>query len=650
MRSLSSQLSALSLLLFPAAALAICLTIPTAPGGPVAPPSTNGTEVAASMLPIEVLGEPGTIATVTAYVTNGSTADTLYLQAYNLSYEGKASIQINGGDWVSLTDDNVTYPRLEAAFFGMGSAFDTLRFTVAATNFVDGTNTLSFRFNDADQKTIGYRILDLQIRQGTTNRLRALPADNPALWTPLTSDPAAINAGSNAWFYGTIMERGTNLFAKCTDCHHRTGRDLKYFNFSDKSIIERSVFHGLTRETSTNLAAYIRSLNIPYEANARPWNPPYQPAPGLDALPVRSWAAGGTLAWVLDDDTNALSYIFPSGITTNALDLTNGINAREIPLGIQFPSWNKWLPKIHPLDQDPAFYATNAFHTIYPTIRSNLAGKSGAIAAAYFEGQSSPWDAAGKHVPLAKPATSDPLYATWAQWERDRRHWRVVKVWEIMQDWALEEYGDNLTIFPAVPNGASQSKRRWFHGEVFRLGPHVVGTPKTEAFAPESAQWYQLQLVLNDGNRRNGSIVPIDWGYQHALNQDTWRNPTNFVTYGTLVLNVIKGTEVGVNGIPIGTTHSWHPTKADQWRLANQYLGARYALIPVELRRAVAEAVMVPWLRHAETFSRSQLDVDSVKFQSMSNLLAYNLVWLPTLGVDTNIVNRVGSLKTNLFH
>ena len=219
-----------------------------------------------------------------------------------------------------------------------------------------------------------------------------------------------------------------------------------------------------------------------------------------------------------------------------------------------------------------------------------------------------------------------------------------------MQDWALEEYGDNLSIFPAVPNGASQSQRRWFHGEVFRLGPHVVGTPKTDAFAPESAQWYKLQLVLHAGNRRNGSIVPIDFGYQHALNQDTWRNPTNFVTYGTLVLNIIKGAEVGVNGIPIGTTHSFHPTKADQWRLANQYMSARYALIPVELRRAVAEAVMVPWLSHAESFSRSQLAVDSVKYQSMSNLLAYNLTWLPTIGVDTNIVNRVGTLKTNLFH
>jgi hypothetical protein len=67
------------------------------------------------------------------------------------------------------------------------------------------------------------------------------------------------------------------------------------------------------------------------------------------------------------------------------------------------------LPKIHPLDQSATFYATNAFTTIYPTIRSNLLGKSGAIAAAYFEGRSSPWDAAGKYVPLAKPATSDPL-------------------------------------------------------------------------------------------------------------------------------------------------------------------------------------------------------------------------------------------------
>jgi len=523
---------------------------------------------------------------------------------------------------------------------------------------VDGTNEVSFRFNDADGKTIGYRVLAMEVRQSGVNQMRALTVDDPATWTPISTDPSAINAGSNAWFSTTIKERGTNIVAKCTDCHHRNGRDLRYFNFSDKSIIERSVFHGLSRATATNIASYIRNLPYTYETNARPWNPPYQPGPGIDALPVRSWAAGMGLQWVQDDGTNALAYIFPGGINTNALNLTNIVNAREIPLTIQFPSWNKWLPKIHPLDQFPTWYATNDYTTYYTFIRTNMASRSGTNAAIYFKARSSPWDDRSTPEPWVKPAKTDPTYATWAAYERDRRHWRAVKVWEIMQDWELEEYGTNLTVFPAVPNGAVQNHRRWFHGEIFRLGPHVVGTPTSDSFAGESAQWYQLQLVLNDGNRQNGSIVPIDWGYQHALNQSTWDNPTNLITYDALVLNIIKGSEVGVNGftpLKSGTSpHGFNPLKADTYRLRSQFMIGRYAIVPEETRRAVTEAVILPWLQYCESFTKSQWTANGWlsgnNANSFSNLLGYQLIWYPGIGVDTNILNRIGTLKTNLFH
>jgi hypothetical protein len=41
------------------------------------------------------------------------------------------------------------------------------------------------------------------------------------------------------------------------------GRDLKYFNFSNNSIITRSRFHGLTTLQGEQIAAYIRSLRFP---------------------------------------------------------------------------------------------------------------------------------------------------------------------------------------------------------------------------------------------------------------------------------------------------------------------------------------------------------------------------------------------------
>ena len=639
-------------------AWAICTTVPPKPTPPPLPPETNSTESATTVFPLEVLGEPGHIESFSVNIPSGSTADTLYLQIFGLGYEGKASVRMNSGTWLTLTDTNVTYPRLENSFFGMGGALETLRMTVPTSAWtpVNGSNTFEFRFNDADGLTIGYRVLDLQLRNGSTDLIPTnnLVYDDPSTWTPISTNAADINSGSNAWFTLSITERGTNIVAKCTDCHARDGRDLKYFNYSDKSIIKRSIFHGVDPAVATNIASYIRNLNVPYETNARPWNPPYQPGPGIDLLPIRSWAAGMGLEWVQEDDTNVLSYIFPSGITTNALNLTNILNAREIPLGIQLPSWNKWLPKFHPFDQDPVWYATNEYTTIYTTIRSDMASLSGVAAATYFRKKASPWDDASTPAPLTKPSKSDPYYATWAAYERDRRHWRAVKTWEIMTEWAIEDYGDEESIFPAVPSGSALNERRWFHGEIFRLGPHVIGTPKTESFDGESTQWYQLQLVLNDGNRRNGSIVPIDWGYQHALNQSTWDNPTNFVTYGILVLNIIKGSEVGVNGYGLTNSNALDPLKADTYRLASQYLGSRYALIPETLRKAVAEAVIIPWLEYCESFTKDEYNAEGwlsgTRGNNWSNRLGYHLTWFPTINMDTNIVNRIGTLKTNLFH
>ena len=99
--------------------------------------------------------------------------------------------------------------------------------------------------------------------------------------------------------------------AHCSDCHSEDGRDLKYFNYSNNSIVVRSVFHGLTTAQGNQIASYIRSLNVPNPG--RPWNPPYQPGPGLDSKPVTDWAAGAGLSAVLDSDAEIQPYIVPGG-------------------------------------------------------------------------------------------------------------------------------------------------------------------------------------------------------------------------------------------------------------------------------------------------------------------------------------------------
>ena len=124
--------------------------------------------------------------------------------------------------------------------------------------------------------------------------------------------PIRYAAGKTLWEGAPLSPGGFKasplIRANCSDCHARDGRDLKYFSFSNASIIARSRFHGLSELQGQQIASYIRSLPVP--SPGRPWNPPYQPGPGLDRQPVENWAAGAGLAWALDNDSSTLPFLF----------------------------------------------------------------------------------------------------------------------------------------------------------------------------------------------------------------------------------------------------------------------------------------------------------------------------------------------------
>jgi hypothetical protein len=128
----------------------------------------------------------------------------------------------------------------------------------------------------------------------------------------LLPDEASIRAGRDLWHNATLtassLPTSPKIKAHCADCHAEDGRDLKYFNFSNYSIVTASVVHGLSTEQGEQIASYIRSL--PFPNPGRPWNPPYQPRPGLDEQAITSWAAGAGLRWVLERDIDGLPYLF----------------------------------------------------------------------------------------------------------------------------------------------------------------------------------------------------------------------------------------------------------------------------------------------------------------------------------------------------
>ena len=187
---------------------------------------------------------------------------------------------------------------------GIGGAFATLVLTLPLPSgtVVAGENTVRFRFDRTDGLASGYRVLDWNFLTAEGSEVLSptcFVEDAPETWTPPRPDAASIHAGQELWHTASLvassLPNSPRIEAHCSDCHAHDGRDLKYFNFSNGSIVARSRFHGLTTLQGEQIASFIRSL--PFPNPGRPWNPPYQPGPGLDKQPISNWAAGAGLSW-----------------------------------------------------------------------------------------------------------------------------------------------------------------------------------------------------------------------------------------------------------------------------------------------------------------------------------------------------------------
>jgi cytochrome c553 len=245
----------------------------------------------------------------------------MQMRIHGLRYETEASVQVNGSAWVPLNSATVTLLGNAAAYGGIGGGFGTLDMTVPLPSgaIVVGNNTINFRFNGTDGRTSGFRVLSFNFLDPHGNALVPSPAfvqDDPSTWQPPSTNAADIAAGQALWRGAALTAPKPTgpvpIQAKCSSCHAQDGRDLKYFNYSNYSIRARSVFHGLTAQQGDQIASYIRTLAV--NNPGRPWNPPYQPGPGLDSKPVSEWSAGAGLDAVANSDQDQLNDIFSAGI------------------------------------------------------------------------------------------------------------------------------------------------------------------------------------------------------------------------------------------------------------------------------------------------------------------------------------------------
>jgi hypothetical protein len=499
------------------------------------------------------------------------------LQANNLSYDDKASVRINNNAWINLNNTTCDVAEPSKSYGGIGGGHNTIKLKLAlpAGTVLNGSNQISFRFNQSDGVTIGYRIIKLNFLNAAGTRL--MPAssfadENPATWQAPRSSPSDISTGEQLWRNASLNEsylpNARVLQAKCSDCHAQDGRDLKYFNYSNRSIIERAKYHGLSVTQAEQIASYIRSLTAPAPATARPWNPPYQPGPGQDSRPLVEWSAGAGIDAVLDSDAETLPYIFPNGVNEAAVATTATLNIREIPVAMQFLDWKHWLPIVHPKDAWGTDFTNSNLYKMYNgqgsgnttmNLRQSLASGNQPyrLAEAYMPGM---------QVDMAnwqheRNMFLMPRVANGTNWNREHAIkvystalWQTVKFWELMQEFNLEGMGPALY-------GSKSEARTWpgLLRHVFETSPQRLNIPfgrndlshnnKAVNNVYASNVWYHTQMVLTSGNRRGNGFYPVDWGYLYGLVKDLSMASNDRVSeLSRMLLIVVKAAQQADNG------------------------------------------------------------------------------------------------------
>jgi hypothetical protein len=574
---------------------------------------SNTPTVSAVTLPVEVMGADGMTQTTQVNVPSVPAGTLrLWLQIHGLKYQTQASVQVNNSAWLPINDTTVTLLGLASSYGGIGGGFSTLKLTMTlpAGAVVAGTNTVRFRFNGTDGVTSGFRVLNFNFvaPDGTAVVSSAgFVQDDPGTWQPPSTLASDISAGQTLWLTASLTTAAGPIRAKCADCHAQDGRDLKYFNYSNYSIRVRSMFHGLSAQQGDQIASYIRSLNAPAPTTARPWNPPYQPGSGLDSKPVSEWAAGAGLDSVLDHDADTVTYLAPGGNTTNWPSPAN-LNARETPITLQLPDWNHWLPRVHPMDAWSDF-ANSKFAAYYPLIRSNLKFQD-AVAYQNSKDLLTQWYARWTELmwPKILPQYNPVWTADYTTAVYSTALWKGVKLWEMMQEFGLE--GLNQVAF-----GPQGEPRGWYSVWPFFISPNMQHIPRgspglgngsvgTHIYL--SYSWYHLQLLLNNGNRRQAGTSPIDYGYIYGFVKDLSNFDSN-AQAGLQLLWLVKalqgsdggaGPETGITG--------WHPMNNDPSRLVHQAWSNIWIETPAATRAALSEAYLRAWFGKISSFTPQQ--------------------------------------------
>lgn len=497
--------------------------------------------------PIEVVGPNGTTESASFNIpssVNKNSIARIWFRTHNVTYDNKMSFSLNGNSWINIFNANVQMRRMDNVAGGFGGGHSTMEFSTSVpTAFLkEGENQIQFRFNSRPgEGTMGYRVLKFNFLLSNGTPVldeSSFIEDNPINWQPILTSKSDIDEGKRLWQNADLTHpnfpNGHLIKARCSDCHTQDGRDLKYFNYSNKAIVARSQFHGLSEKQGQQIASYIRSLQTTISIKARPWHPPYQPGPGLDNLPITEWAAGAGEEAVLDSFEDMYPYLFPEAVnadgsvdpnkvTGSQLANTQKINLREIPIPFQLPDWNSWLPTIHPMDSTGDFFTNHQAFTSYQKLKGRPYGFVSRDEWYFFQNHVSnytkidnwpQYPATGSHNLNASERHSRETY--------DAALWAMVKAWEVMQEKQLESLsGDYFAKHSSIAE-----PRSWYTNMAFFTSPNMLGLPHESHGIRDGSKvtrffyayiWYHVQAVLYSGQGLGNPITPIDWPYVYGF-------------------------------------------------------------------------------------------------------------------------------------
>lgn len=626
-------------------------------------------------LPIEIFGPANTTssAAFTLPASSNVSGAKLWLQVHGLRYDSEASVQVNNSVWLPLSTGNVTLQGNAAAFGGIGGGFSTISMLVTLPPGVvaAGTNKVSFRFNGTNGVTSGFRVLGLNVQVNGANLIppATFVYDDPAKWTAPSTAAADIAAGKALWSSAALTDpaQGASLPIKahCSDCHTTDGKDLKYFNYSNLSIEQRAAFHGLTAQQGIQLASYIRSLNFP--APGRPWNPPYQPGPGLDSQPVANWAAGAGLGAIVNTDNDILPYLMPNG-STALFSPTAYLNPREIPIMLQLPDWNSWLPIIHPMDAFGATFTNSKLLSDYAEVATEMKS-SPVLATAYKTAVANGFWRVGYDGIQFFKAINGSAITTWTPALRQAYYsvglWGLVRVWDFHQTYGVEG-------IPSAIFGSKANVRGWFSGAPFYVAPNLQKVPSGPGLANGadimkvylSLAWYHLQLVVNDGQGSETAHNPIDFPYVGGFILDLFareENPPMQGMYFGLEYVIKSFQEVTLTGnSPAMGADGWHPLETSPMGFVNFNNYPLWGSIPLSQQATIVTAYTNYWFAKVSSFPASQLiqggwanaadDPSKLSYsQTMGGQIWYMLPRLRYIGVPASVTSPISKWAATLW-